>query len=126
MDDVEFATAAADLAARAAQRDLVRRGYDAVSYAYRSDDGDASIERSETTTAYAGWIAELVAQLDRGARVLDIGCGAGVPADALLVDAGMEVTGVDISEVQIDRARTEVHHFRGETRRHGRTCGRGD
>jgi len=40
--------------------------------------------------------------------VLDIGCGAGVPADRLLVDAGMVVTGVDISEVQIDRARTLV------------------
>jgi cyclopropane fatty-acyl-phospholipid synthase-like methyltransferase len=43
-----------------------------------------------------------------GARVLDIGCGAGVPADRLLVEAGFEVTGIDISQIQIDRARLLV------------------
>jgi len=93
---------------RAGQRDLVRRGYDAVSHAYRSDLGESSRDGAETTATYAGWIGELVAPLPAGARVLDIGCGAGVPADRLLVDAGMDVTGVDISPVQIDRARTLV------------------
>jgi len=107
MDDVEFATSAADVAARAAQRDLVRRGYDAVSHAYR-DDGRSSPESAETTTTYASWIDELVAHLSVGARVLDIGCGNGLPADRLLVEAGMDVTGVDISDVQVERARALV------------------
>jgi SAM-dependent methyltransferase len=40
--------------------------------------------------------------------VLDIGCGAGVPADRLLVDRGLQVTGIDISPVQIERARALV------------------
>jgi SAM-dependent methyltransferase len=97
-----------DAAARAAQRDLVRRGYDALSHTYRNDLGESSAEGSETTTTYAGWIDELVSYLEPGARVLDIGCGAGVPADRLLVEAGMDVTGIDISPVQIDRARDLV------------------
>jgi SAM-dependent methyltransferase len=93
---------------RAAQRDLVRRGYDAVSRAYRSDLGESNADRAETTSTYRGWINAVASQLARGARVLDLGCGAGVPADRLLVEAGLDVTGVDISQVQIDRARVLV------------------
>jgi cyclopropane fatty-acyl-phospholipid synthase-like methyltransferase len=40
--------------------------------------------------------------------VLDLGCGAGVPAARLLADAGFTVTGLDVSDVQIARARTLV------------------
>jgi SAM-dependent methyltransferase len=93
---------------RAAQRELVRRGYDAVSHAYRSDLGESHPSRSETTSTYGAWINELVSHLALGSHVLDIGCGAGVPTDRLLVDAGTAVTGVDISPVQIERARTLV------------------
>lgn len=94
--------------ARAAQRDLVRRGYDAVSHAYRTDLGESVAGSTETRSMYGAWIDELVAALPPGASVLDIGCGAGVPTDRLLTDAGMRVTGVDISQVQIDRARRLV------------------
>jgi SAM-dependent methyltransferase len=37
--------------------------------------------------------------------VLDLGCGAGVPGAKLLVQSGFEVTGLDFSRVQIERAR---------------------
>lgn len=93
-----------DATARAAQRDLVRRGYDAVSTAYRDDQGESDPSRPETTSRYAGWTDELARHLAPGSRVLDIGCGAGLPADRLLVEAGFDVVGVDISQVQIDRA----------------------
>jgi SAM-dependent methyltransferase len=93
---------------RAAQRDLVRRGYDAVSRVYRTDAGESSAGSAETTSTYAPWIEELSSRLALGARVLDIGCGAGLPADRLLVEAGFEVTGIDISQIQIDRARVLV------------------
>jgi cyclopropane fatty-acyl-phospholipid synthase-like methyltransferase len=42
------------------------------------------------------------------ARVLDLGCGAGVPASRILANLGFRVTGLDISAVQIDRARSLV------------------
>ncbi len=97
-----------DPGSRAERRLLVRRGYDAVSFEYRTDRGESNATSSETTATYRGWIDELVARLDVGSRVLDIGCGAGVPADRFLVDAGMDVIGVDASPVQIRRARALV------------------
>ena len=42
-----------DAAGRARQRDLVRRGYDAVSRAYRSDDGAAATSSAEDASRYA-------------------------------------------------------------------------
>lgn len=79
---------------------LVRRGYDAVSYLYRADDADEG--------RYAPWIAELAARLPRDAAVLDVGCGCGVPVTRALAAAGHAVTGVDLSDVQIERARRLV------------------
>ena len=40
--------------------------------------------------------------------MLDLGCGCGVPVARSLAAAGYRVTGVDISEVQIERARRLV------------------
>jgi SAM-dependent methyltransferase len=97
-----------DAESRAAKRGLVRRGYDAVSRAYRTDLGESRVANSETTATYRDWVEDLASRLEPGARVLDIGCGAGVPAGHLLVDAGLQVTGLDISPVQIERARTLV------------------
>lgn len=90
------------------QRELVRRGYDSISRAYRSDDGASNPTTAETTETYAAWLEELAGHLGPGAEVLDIGCGVGVPADRWLADAGFRVTGIDISEVQIERARRLV------------------
>jgi 2-polyprenyl-3-methyl-5-hydroxy-6-metoxy-1,4-benzoquinol methylase len=82
------------------ERDLVRRGYDALSYHYRGDDsGEGS---------YAPWLTALRDRLPAGGSVLDLGCGCGVPVDRSLAAAGYLVTGVDISEVQIERARRLV------------------
>jgi trans-aconitate methyltransferase len=94
--------------ARAEQRELVRRGYDAVSRRYRNDDGTANPDSDESTATYGDWIGELAAMLQPSAHVLDLGCGAGVPTSRHLVAAGFTVTGVDISEVQIERARDLV------------------
>jgi SAM-dependent methyltransferase len=93
---------------RALQRDLVRRGYDAISNTYRDDSGRPNPQTSESTDSYEAWIAELAQMLQPRARVLDLGCGAGVPATRLLVDRGFDVVGLDISEVQIERARRLV------------------
>jgi 2-polyprenyl-3-methyl-5-hydroxy-6-metoxy-1,4-benzoquinol methylase len=80
--------------------EVVRRGYDALSFRYRADDA--------ADGPYAPLLAELHARLPSAADVLDLGCGCGVPVARYLAAAGHRVTGVDISEVQIDRARRLV------------------
>ena len=50
---------------------------------------------------------EFIARLASDARVLDLGCGPGLPATRLLADR-FEVTGVDISEAQLEAARRNV------------------
>lgn len=82
------------------ERDLVRRGYDALSYHYRSDDADDG--------EYARWLVDLQGSLPVSGAVLDLGCGCGVPVARFLANAGYQVTGVDISDVQIERARRLV------------------
>jgi 2-polyprenyl-3-methyl-5-hydroxy-6-metoxy-1,4-benzoquinol methylase len=79
---------------------LVRRGYDAVSYHYRADDEEPG-ERGP-------WISALIERLEKGAAVLDLGCGCGLPVAKSLVQAGFTVTGVDLSDVQVQRARRLV------------------
>jgi SAM-dependent methyltransferase len=93
-----------DVAERARQRDLVRRGYDAISLTYRSDDGAAAASSAEDVTRYAGWAAELAGRLPSAARVVDLGCGAGIPVTRELVGHGLQVLGVDFSAVQLGRA----------------------
>src|SRR5262249_35258084 len=77
-----------DAAERARQRDLARRGYDAISLAYRSDDGNAATSSAEDVSRYAGWV-ELASLLRHGARVVDLGCGAGIPATRELASYGL-------------------------------------
>jgi cyclopropane fatty-acyl-phospholipid synthase-like methyltransferase len=93
-----------DAAERVRQRDLVRRGYDAISLAYRSDDGNPAPSSAEDASRYAGWVAELAGLLRPGARVVDLGCGAGIPATRELAGHGLQVLGVDFSAVQLHRA----------------------
>jgi len=93
---------------RASQRDLVRRGYDAISRAYRDDEGRADARSDAGTDRYQGWIEESARLIRPRARVLDLGCGAGVPATKLLTDRNFDVLGLDISAVQIERARQLV------------------
>ena len=83
-----------------AERELVRRGYDAISCRYRGDDAEAG--------RYARWLADLQDRLPASGSVLDVGCGCGVPVARTLAAAGYQVTGVDISDVQIERARRLV------------------
>jgi SAM-dependent methyltransferase len=83
---------------------LVRFGYDDISGAYRGDD--------DIVEEYREWIDGLA--LEPGARVLDLGCGCGIPADRLLVAGGAEVLGVDFSAEQVRRARELVPEARFE------------
>lgn len=83
------------------QKRIVREGYDKLSYDYRPDSTPDDHDN------YAEWIQLLVDRLPKRAPVLDIGCGCGLPATKLLAEH-FEVTGVDFSEVQIERAKELV------------------
>ena len=98
----------ADRDLRASRRDLVRRGYDVISRAYRDDEGGANPVTDERTDHYERWVDELAKLMVPRARVLDLGCGAGVPATKLLAEKNFDVLGLDFSAVQIERARQLV------------------
>ncbi|MFG2512560.1 class I SAM-dependent methyltransferase [Streptomyces sp. NPDC048584] len=61
-------------------------------------------------TKYQSLLGDLCRQIPAGGTVLDLGCGGGVPVARTLAAAGYRVTGIDISEVQIRRARERVPH----------------
>lgn len=79
-------------------KEIVRRGYNQMSHDYRGDE-------AEPETNYARWAAELISLLPPGGGILDLGCGNGIPTSQILLKEGFSVTGVDLSEVQIERAR---------------------
>jgi 2-polyprenyl-3-methyl-5-hydroxy-6-metoxy-1,4-benzoquinol methylase len=82
------------------QTDLVRRGYDALTFRYRTDDAEPQ--------HHGRWVERLLSELDPHCRVLDVGCGCGIPVARALAAGGHAVTGIDISDRQIERARLLV------------------
>lgn len=76
---------------------VVQKGYDSCAKDYdRERRTEASLELDLITR-----------RLEQGARVLDIGCGAGVPITKTLAERSF-VTGVDISSEMVRRARINV------------------
>jgi SAM-dependent methyltransferase len=80
--------------------EVVRRGYDAVSVRYDQEYGGE--------TKYQALLSELHERIPASGTVLDLGCGSGMPVARDLTESGYSVTGVDISGVQIRRARELV------------------
>lgn len=85
----------------APHRELVERGYDRVAGQYL-----ATKDRQDPLALSA--LEEMAGGLPPGAAVLDLGCGAGVPATLWLARRGFDVTGVDLSERQLVLARELV------------------
>lgn len=86
-------------------QEIVREGWNQVSRLYRSDDETADAF-GHSLADHQRWLRPLM-RLPAGSKVLDLGCGCGVP-DSRHLSRRFEVVGVDISEVQIDRARRLV------------------
>jgi SAM-dependent methyltransferase len=80
---------------------IVAQGYDAV--------GDAYVEWTARSASDARrrYTDLLLQGLPEGAAALDLGCGAGLPTTRALARR-FQVTGVDISPRQIERARRNV------------------
>ena len=80
-------------------KSIVRDGYNAIATNYLTTRS----EESEDVQL----LQELVERLPKGAKVLDAGCGAGVPVAKYLTQF-FDVTGVDFAEEQIRLARQLV------------------
>jgi len=77
-----------------------------------------SAERSDQTGVPEAMT--LASSIPRGARVLDIGCGNGMPITRALLNAGHRVTGLDSSAAMLARFRRncpEALAVRGEVER---------
>src|SRR5918999_3991661 len=66
---------------------------------------ERAFPHKEGQLAAGEWLIE---RLRPGARVLDVGCGTGIPTARQLADAGCDVTGIDASEGMLELARREV------------------
>ena len=82
---------------------LVRRGWDRVSLIYRPVPRGSDCFGHEAGD-YRRWLEPVLARVPAGSPVLDLGCGCGIPSSALLATR-FRVTGVDLSPVQVRRAR---------------------
>ena len=79
---------------------VVESGYDKVAHDYDHLGAGTKWTRMR-------WLEKMLNLLPPGSSVLDLGCGSGDPAD-IEIAREHKVTGVDISQTQIDLARQNV------------------
>ena len=81
--------------------ELVARGYDEI--------GERFVEWRDRIVGDPRdwWTAQLTSRLEEDARILELGCGGGVPDTKRLAER-FRVTGIDISPEQVRRAREAV------------------
>ena len=84
-------------------KQIVKAGYNAIAARYVTTRDELSED--------VQLLDEIVQRLPRGAKILDAGCGAGVPV-AKLLSQFFDVTGVDFAEKQIEMARQLVPQAR--------------
>jgi cyclopropane fatty-acyl-phospholipid synthase-like methyltransferase len=82
-------------------RSIVEAGYDAVAGRY------AALEQPGKEWPRMRWLERLLSKTREGSRVLDVGCGNGVPAPRAIAER-FEATGIDISAAQVEQARRNV------------------
>jgi cyclopropane fatty-acyl-phospholipid synthase-like methyltransferase len=85
---------------RAEHQAAQARAFDMIGERY-----DEAFPHKDGQLAAGEW---LCTRLAPGSRVLDAGCGTGLPTAEQLVDAGHEVLGIDISEGMLELARRGV------------------
>lgn len=83
------------------RKSIVAEGYDAMADTY------ATWAAGITDDPRDRMIAALSERLPAGRRVLDLGCGNGLPSTKVLAER-FDVVGVDVSRAQIERARANV------------------
>lgn len=81
------------------KRKLVKAGYNQCAKNY-ADNRDLFKNQK--------YLEDLARELPAGAKILDIGCGSGIPIDKFLFEKGFKVIGVDISEEMISLAKKNL------------------
>ncbi|MFB6212984.1 MAG: class I SAM-dependent methyltransferase [Candidatus Nanohaloarchaea archaeon] len=83
-------------------REEVREGYEKGDYEsdYRRNREIRQMEER--------LFEEMLDRVPEGPKVLDLGCGIGEPFDRYLVEEGCDMTGVDIAEKHVKKARENV------------------
>jgi SAM-dependent methyltransferase len=94
--------------------DYVAAGYDLVGDDYYRH------YRTVPTQVVERYESLFIENVPAGGSVLDLGCGNGLPMTAKFTDR-FEVTAVDVSDAQIDRARSERAGAALRARRYVRT-----
>ncbi|MGM5481702.1 MAG: class I SAM-dependent methyltransferase [Nanobdellota archaeon] len=84
-------------------RNLVKDGYDNGKYYEVYGRTGTTLDRMENML-----FEELTDRVPENSRILDLGCGVGLPYDKVLSQKGYEVTGIDISEKHIRLAKKNV------------------
>jgi len=78
---------------------IVMNGYDKIASDYY---------KHRDLNKFDDLLENFVDLIPKKAQVLDAGCGAGIPASRFLVDKGLTVTGIDISDSMLEMARNNV------------------
>jgi SAM-dependent methyltransferase len=86
-------------------RSAIDRSGQAEAFDAIGDRYDEAFPHKEGQLAAGSWVA---GRLTPGSRVLDLGCGTGMPTARQLVDAGMRVVGTDLSAGMVKLSRDNV------------------
>ena len=81
--------------------EIVKQGYAVIAENYHK----GRLAREQVNVE---WLDGLRKLLPQSGKVVDLGCGAGVPLTRYFADRGYEVTGYDISPEMLEIARREV------------------
>ena len=82
-------------------KDIVKIGYDRLSSQYRHHFD------STHSHDYFIWINDLLSRIDTNSKILELGCGDGIPV-AQILSANHKYTGIDLSPIQIQNAKENV------------------
>jgi len=83
-------------------KSIVREGYEGIDYERAFRPG------AEMTPLETGFLVYLCGMLPSGARVLDLGCGPGVPYGLFVTRRGHDLTGIDFCRKHLARARRHM------------------
>ena len=78
---------------------LVEQGYNRIAEDYYSH---------RNLNKFNNELEEFASLLPKDARVLDLGCGAGIPTAKFLTEKGINMIGIDLSETMLSLARKNV------------------